>query len=199
MKKQVLFGTTNQEKLDLFRQLLEPLPVEILSPGDLNIHIDVKEDGKSPEENAEKKARAYFAASNMPTLAIDAGLHIQKFPDEKQPGVYVRRIYGNDQDIPDKVVLDYYTGELEKVGGESVGTWNVSIVLMISTNKIFAQSYSLETVFTSKASDISIPGAPLSSLMTDTATGKYYSEMTYRERPDAKWYFEFVKQHIEEL
>ena len=199
MKKQIFFGTINQAKLDYFRELFQPLPVEILSPRDLNISLDVKEDGKSPKENAEKKARAYFAESNIPTLAIDGGLYIAKFPDEKQPGLMVRRIYGTDRDATDQEILDYYARELTQVGGESAGIWKVSIVLMTSENQVFSQSYSLQTVFTAEAKGAVTLGAPLNSLMIDPATGKYYSEMTWKERPDSRWIFEFVGQHLDEL
>jgi len=197
--KRILFGTRNQVKLDLFRDILATLPVEILSPQDLSIDIEVKEDGSSPEENAEKKARAYFAASRMPTLAIDAGLHIAKFPYEKQPGVFVRRICGRDENVSDEMVLEYYRRELEKVGGQSPGTWFVCITLMTTPDRLFSQAYSFEMVFTSKPSLVLITGAPLSSLVVNPATGEYRSEMAYEEWPDAKWYVEFVRQHLKEL
>jgi XTP/dITP diphosphohydrolase len=197
MKKRLLFGTANQAKVDHIRAFLESLPVEISSPRDLDIDIVVREDGKSPEENAEKKAKAYFAESDMPTFAIDAGLYVAKFPDEKQPGVFVRRIYGTDRDATDAEILDYYVRELAQVGGESVGIWRVSVVLVTSTGRVFAQSYSLETMLTSKASDILIPGAPISSLMIDPATGKYYSEMAYNERPDSRWIRDIIQQYLD--
>ncbi|MCP4537916.1 MAG: hypothetical protein GY832_12295 [Chloroflexi bacterium] len=199
MKKRLFFGTINQAKLDYFRELFEPLPVEISSPRDLNINLDVKEDGESAQENAEKKARAYFAESNIPTLAVDGGLHIAKFPDEKQPGLYVKRIHRTDQDASDQEILDYYVKELRKVGGKSAGTWQVSIVLMVSENRIFSQNYSLETVFTAQAKGAVTSGVPLNSLMIDPASEKYYSEMTWTDRPDARWILEFVEQHIDEL
>jgi 8-oxo-dGTP diphosphatase len=197
--KRILFGTRNQVKLDLFREILATLPVEVLSPQDLSIDIEVKEDGSSPEENAEKKAQAYFATSRMPTLAIDAGLHIAKFPHEKQPGVFVRRIRGGDEDVSDEMVLDYSRRELERVGGESPGTWSVCVALMTAPGRLFSQTYSFEMVFTSKPSPVLITGAPLSSLMMNPATGEYRSETAYEEWPDAKWYVEFVRQHLKEL
>ena len=93
----------------------------------------------------------------------------------------------------------YYARELAQAGGESAGIWKVSIVLMISENQVFSQSYSLQTVFTAQARGAVTPGAPLNSLMTDPTSGKYYSEMTWKERPDSKWIFEFVEQHLDEL
>jgi 8-oxo-dGTP diphosphatase len=199
MKKQLLLGTTNQAKIKHIQELFEFVPIQILSLKDLNIDVNVREDGKSPEENAEKKAKAYFAQSCIPTLAIDAGLHIGKFPDEKQPGIFVRRIYGADRDVTDEQVLDYYARELDQVGGESPGTWKVSVVLVTATGKVFSRSAPVEITLTSKRSNVLIPGAPISSLSVDPATGRYYSEMTFRERPGFEWVVEFMEQHLGEL
>lgn len=199
MKKQVLLGTTNQAKVNIIREDLESLPIELLSLKDLNINVDVKEDGQSPEENAEKKAKAYFAASDIPTLAINAGLYIEKFSEEKQPRIFVRRIEGTDREVTDEQVLDYYIKELEKVGGESKGFFWVVFVLVVSNEKVFSQSYSLDLTLSSRRSDVLIPGAPLSSLSIDPVTGRYFSEMPYNKRPDSKWIFEFMKQHLETL
>jgi 8-oxo-dGTP diphosphatase len=199
MKKRVLLGTTNQAKTNITREAVQSLPLEILSLSDLNIDLEVTEDGDSPEENAEKKARAYFAEAGMPTLAIDGALHLEKFPPEKQPGVLVRRVYGDSRDVTDEEVLDYYMRELEKVGGESVGIWRAGFVLITSPDKIFRQSFLLKVKFTARKKGRMHPGAPLDVVMIDPATGKYYSEMIYREREDFRWTFEFMQQHLEVL
>jgi inosine/xanthosine triphosphate pyrophosphatase family protein len=70
VKKLVLLGTKNQAKINIVQEALESLPIEILSLRALHIDIDVREDGKSTEENAEKKAKAYYAKSGISTLAI---------------------------------------------------------------------------------------------------------------------------------
>ena len=199
MKKRILLGTKNQAKIDDVRAFLRPLPVKVLSLKDLSIEKEVDENGQSPEENAGLKARAYFSASCIPTLAIDAGLRIEKFPEEKQPGVYVRRVRGAGQDVTDGELIEYYIQELDRVGGESPGSWTVALVLMVSADKVFSHSFSLETLFTANIGSESRWGAPLSSLMIDPATGLYYSEMTQEERPDAKWICGFVERHLEAL
>jgi hypothetical protein len=181
------------------RASLASLPVEIVTLRELNIETEIREDGRSTEENAEKKARAYFAESQLPTLAIDGGLRIIKFPDKKQPGVLVRRIWRIDRQATDEEVLDYYAGELDKVGGESVGIWRGSMVLVISREKVFCDTYSFKTLLTSRRKGCIVPGSPLDTLTIDPTTGKYFSEITYQERPDAKWVFEFVRRHMGEL
>jgi XTP/dITP diphosphohydrolase len=199
MKKRLLLGTTNQVKTNIVREAVQSLPLQILSLSDLNIGIEVTEDGDSPEENAEKKARVYFAEARMPTLTIDGALYIEKFSLEKQPGVLVRRIYGGSREVADKELLDYYVRELEKVGGESLGIWRAGFVLMTAHDQIFRRSFLLKVKFTAKKKGRAHPGSPLDVMMVDPTTGKYYSEMAYQEREDFRWAFEFMKQHLKFL
>lgn len=60
MKKQILYGTTNQSKIDKLKVALTGYPVEILSLLDLNIVLKVDEIGNSTEENSLLKAKTYL-------------------------------------------------------------------------------------------------------------------------------------------
>lgn len=111
----------------------------------------------------------------------------------------IRRIHGSDQKVTDDEALEYYVTELDRLGGKSTGIWRIAIVLVISPDKVFSQSASLETWLTSRASDVRIPGAPLSSLTFDPTTRRYYSEMSYKERPGFQWMLEFMQRHLDEL
>ncbi len=193
----ILFGTTNRGKLEIIRAFLETLPIQVLSPTDLDIHLDVREDGTSPEENAEIKARAYFAAAQIPTLAIDAALTIRDFPPEKQPGVYVRRIFGADQEVSDQQMLSHYTYELEQIGGQSVATWKIATAFSISTTKAIVDSLSFSVPILSRPSPKLLPGTPLSSLMFDPKNGKYLSELDHCQRMDAEWVKDIMHKNLE--
>lgn len=197
--KELLLGTTNPAKVHIVRAAVESLPVRIMTPGDLGLHIDVPEEGRTTAENAETKARAYYAATRMPTLAIDGGLHIEGLPAEKQPGVSVRRIYGHDGDATDEEVLDYYARALEEIGGESVGLREGAHALAVSGDQIFVDTSSFKTILTSRRRGGVVPGAPLDALTIDPTTGRYYSEMAWIERPDVRWLFEFLQQHLDAL
>jgi XTP/dITP diphosphohydrolase len=71
----LLVATTNPGKLSEFRLLLADLPVQWLSLKDVGLdHMDVEETGETFADNALLKARAYCAASGMPTLADDSGI-----------------------------------------------------------------------------------------------------------------------------
>ena len=199
MKKRLLLGTTNPAKLNRLHDFLAPLAIDTLSPDDLNINLDIKENGYSPEENARIKAKAYFAAAGLPTLAVDAGLRITKFPPEKQPGVFVRRVGNTNQRVTDDELLNYYVKELQKVGGESAGYWLVALALMVSKDHLYTHTFDLKTCFTARKSAVVRSGEPLSSLTINSKTGKYISETPSEERPDSRWIREFVASHLDQL
>ena len=205
MKKRILFGTTNQTKGDRFQKLFESLDLEIVSPRDLAIHISAPEDGKTAEENAISKAQAYFSRANLPTFAVDYGLYIDRFPEEKQPGLFVRRFPGATREgATDAEMLEYYVSELRRAGGESAGSWISAIALVVSAHEAFSASFSNRTIFVSKKTPILTRGEPLNSLQIDPELNKYKSEMTPEERMSAqdridKGIYEFMRQHISAL
>jgi inosine/xanthosine triphosphate pyrophosphatase family protein len=197
--KRILLGTTNPAKINIVRTALKTLPIMVLTLGDLNINYSVKEDGQTSEENAQLKARSYYDASHMPTLAIDGGLYIEKFSVDKQPETLVRRIYGENRDATDEEVLEYYQKELEAVGGESAATWRGAMALMLVPEKMYTDTFFFKATLTSRRKGRGFPGAPLDALMIDPTTGRYYSEMSWQERPHTRWIGEFVKRYISEL
>lgn len=198
-KPRILLGTRNEAKVSLLREVLSPLPVEILSLRDLGIEIDVLEDGRTPEENAHKKARTYLTASSLPTLAIDGGLHIARFAAEKQPGVCVKRIHRTRRAVTDREILAHYVRELDRVGGQSAATWQIAIVLMLSADRVFAKTFSLEVVLTTRKRGPLRPGEPLTSLMVDPTTGRHYAELTLAERPDSRQVLAFMSECLAEI
>lgn len=199
MKHRLLFGTTNPSKIDIIRAFLETLPVEILTPAELNIDINVFEDGNSTEENAAKKSRAYYAASGLPTLAIDAGLSILDLPPEKQPGVFVRRIFGAGQEVSDQQMLDYYIQELNRVGGKSTARWKVSTAFTIGPQTTIIDSFTFDAALVSQPSSKVNPGVPLSSLMIDPRSGRYLSEIDHRQRMDAEFIQSIMRKNLAQL
>ena len=84
-RPRLLIATGNPGKLTEFRRLLAPLEVELLSPMDLGVDVEVVEDGLTFLANAQKKARAYASASGIPALADDSGLVVDALGGE--PGV----------------------------------------------------------------------------------------------------------------
>jgi XTP/dITP diphosphohydrolase len=89
MDHSILIATTNPGKRKEMQALLQGLPVNLILPSDINLHIDVVEDGSTYAENAALKARAFGEASRMLTLADDSGLEVDAL--DGQPGIYSAR------------------------------------------------------------------------------------------------------------
>ena len=87
----LLFTTTNQGKMQEMRALFEGSKVQLLMPNALGIQLDVAESGETYAENAALKARAWAAASGLPTLADDSGLEVEHL--DWQPGVQSARFH----------------------------------------------------------------------------------------------------------
>ena len=192
--KSIVFGSGNRTRLQRFRQLLEPLDLEVLGPADLG--------GKTPEENATTKATVYFSRAGIPTFATDYALYIDKFPPEKQPGILVRRIFGGPGNATDAELLDYYCDALSKVGGESETLWIAAVALVLPPGRIFTRRLTERTLFTNRRSPTLTPGEPLNSLQIVPSLGKYKSEMTAEERAHAQLAIdqgvvEFVSEHLD--
>lgn len=177
----ILFGTTNPEKIQRIRNMLVGLPVDIVDTITLGMQVDITEDGATPEENARIKALAYYEASRMPSLSIDAGLFIDGLPDEQQPGVLVRRIGVGEKEASDEDMLTYYVNLINGLGGQTTGEWTLGIALALDHKKIYSQSFSSRSLFVAKPSTSMIQGAPLRSLQVDPDTRKYFSDMTPAE------------------
>ena len=86
---QILIATNNLGKQKEIRSLLNDLNVELLTPADLGLDLDVKEDGNTYQENAAKKASAFAKASGLIALADDTGLEVAALDDA--PGLYSAR------------------------------------------------------------------------------------------------------------
>ena len=87
----LLVGTGNPGKVREFRELLDGLPVELVTPADIGLDIEVEETGDTLEENALIKARTYANAGGITALADDSGLFVDVL--DGAPGVHSAR-YG---------------------------------------------------------------------------------------------------------
>ncbi len=204
MNKRILYATTNPSKIAHMRNLLASLPVEILNLVDVGIKTQALESGDTPAENARLKVEFAFPKCEIPTVAVDSGLYIESFPKEKQPGLFVRRIFGKDYAASDDEMLSYYQQELNKVGGQSKGTWVTAIAFRINASQIYCETFVSDTFLTSKRSPLAMAGEPLNSLQIDLISGKYFSEMSPNERIKAQMQrasgiTQFVEKHWNEF
>lgn len=88
----LLIATNNKGKVEELRGLLAGLNVELVTPAQIGIALDVLEDGVAYAENASKKALAFACASGLISLADDSGLEVDALDGE--PGLHSAR-YGS--------------------------------------------------------------------------------------------------------
>lgn len=91
-----VLATHNQAKLREMSHILERLGVEVVSPGELGIDLEVEETEETFAGNAMLKARAICEASGLPAIADDSGLCVDAL--NGGPGVYSARYGGEGLD-----------------------------------------------------------------------------------------------------
>ena len=176
----ILYGTTNQGKLDLMRRAVEPLGIEIMGLSEIEKDIpEVDECGSSPLENAELKARAYFEAFDMPVFSCDSGLYFEGLEDKDQPVIHVRRI--NGRELSDEEMTEYYSTLAKRYGGQLIGQYRNAIFLIMNKEHTYSSmdpSIATEAfILSSVPHEKRVKGFPLDCLSKDIVSGKYYYDM----------------------
>jgi len=97
----LLIATNNQGKIEELHALLKGTSVELITPAQMDLDLDVIEDGHTYAENATKKAIAFAQTSGLIALADDSGLEVAALNGE--PGLYSARYGSQDgQKLSDK-------------------------------------------------------------------------------------------------
>jgi XTP/dITP diphosphohydrolase len=110
--KSLLIATNNQGKIKELHELLDDMGIELVTPGQIALDLDVIEDGHTYAENAAKKAVAFAHASGLISLADDSGLEVDAL--DGAPGLYSAR-YGstNGEKLSDAGRRQYLLSKLE--------------------------------------------------------------------------------------
>jgi len=88
----LLIATNNKGKVIELQDILKGVDIELVTPSQIGLELDVIEDGLTYAENATRKAIAFAKASNLISLADDSGLEVDAINGE--PGLYSAR-YGS--------------------------------------------------------------------------------------------------------
>ena len=96
MAEKFVLATHNPGKLAEMKAILSSLGVEVVSPAEAGVEVDVEETGTTFAENAMLKARAICAAAGLPAIADDSGLCVDAL--NGGPGVYSARYGGEELD-----------------------------------------------------------------------------------------------------
>ena len=179
----ILYGTTNQAKLDSMRRIATSLGIEIIGLKELDMTLPrVEETGNNPLENARIKARAYYEAFGMPVFSCDSGLYFDELPAELQPGTHIRRVHGKE--LTDEEMQQYYGTLAKNHGGRLTGRYRNAIAFVWDEHTeftSFAEALATEAFWlVEKPHETYVKGYPLDSLSLDIATGEYYYDMKER-------------------
>ena len=113
----LLYGTTNKAKITVMENAVGDLGIELISLNDLYCELPViVENGKTPLENAEIKARAYYEEFHIPVFFCDSGLYFDELSDEEQPGIHVRRVGGKELSDEEMTEIFKTNQDIKQIG-----------------------------------------------------------------------------------
>ena len=98
-----VLATHNPGKLREMGEILKDFGIEVVSPRDLGLTVDVEETGTTFAENAMLKAKAICKEANLPAIADDSGLCVDAL--NGAPGVYSARYGGEGLDDKGRYLL----------------------------------------------------------------------------------------------
>jgi XTP/dITP diphosphohydrolase len=109
----LLLATNNPGKLKEIMDLTHDWGVEILTPAQLGLHLEIKETGQTYAENAALKARSFAQAAEMLSMADDSGLEVDAL--NGKPGLHSARF----SPLPDATDADRRAYLLEQLLGRA--------------------------------------------------------------------------------
>jgi len=182
--KKVLFATENESKAKRFKEGLLKNSIEIITIKDIEKSVEVEEDGKNAIENSLIKARAYSSICDIPVFAMDDNLYIEGIPEDKQPGMYVRRV--NGKRLNDDEMINYYSNLAHTYGkdGKLTCRWVYGISVI---NKGIESSYTWskeDFYLVDKPSDKINPGYPLNTISINKKLNKYFTDITEEDKQE---------------
>ena len=180
--KKLLFATTNQSKINRFKEGLSKKGIELLSLDDLNLNIEVAENGKNAIENALIKARAYQNLVDIPILAMDDNLFLENVFENSQPGTNVRRVDGKS--LTDEEMIKHYTNLVKKYGtdGKITARWVYGIAIINKAQEYTYTWSKSDFYLVSKPTEKRNVGYPLNSISINKKLNKYFTDMTEEDK-----------------
>lgn len=139
--KKIIFATTNQGKVKEVKMILKDLGVEVLSLKDIDMNVDVEENGTTFEENAIIKAKAISELTSEIVLADDSGLEVDYL--DKAPGIMSARYMGEDTsyDIKNQAIIDQLA---EAEGSERSARFVCAIACVMPDGDTFTTRATIE-------------------------------------------------------
>ena len=180
--KQIIFATSNESKSKRFSKGLKELGIEVLSLKDIYVKLDVEEDGNTAIENALIKARECYKKTKKPSMGMDDTLYMEGVPEDKQPGLFVRRV--NGKSLTDEEALEYYTNLVKEYGkdGRINCKWIYGLAVINDKGEEATFTWYKDNFYmVSSRSDKINPGYPLNSISKYKRLDKYFTDVTLED------------------
>ena len=180
--KQIIFATSNESKSKRFSKGLKELGIEVLSLKDIDIKLDVEEDGNTAIENALIKARECYRKTRRPSMGMDDTLYMEGVPKDLQPGLFVRRV--NGKNLTDEEMIEHYTNLVKEYGkdGRINCKWIYGLAVINEKGEEATYTWSKDDFYmVSTRSDKINPGYPLNSISKYKKLDKYFTEVTLED------------------
>lgn len=197
----IVFATGNPTKAKRFSKGLEKYDIDVLSLKDLNISIDILENGNDVIENAMLKARDCYNKTGMPSMGMDDSLYLEGVPKDKQPGLFVRRV--NGKELNDLEMIEYYTNLVKEHGidGKLDCKWVYGLAVINQNGEESTYTWDKDNFYmVDKPSLVVNPGYPLNSISKYKVLDKYFSEIDDNDKELIKVneddVVDFIKNHI---
>lgn len=176
----VLFATKNPAKVKKYVDIIKKNGIELITANDVDIDINVDENGKNAIENAYIKAKTYYDATGIVSIGMDNNLFIEGIPEEKQPGVFVRRV--NGKELNDDEMIEHYTNLVKEYGGKLRAKWVYGMVIYDGkTSKEYCWDKGGFYLIDKPSQKINV-GYPLDSISINESNGKYFVDLTKEEK-----------------
>ena len=130
----LLIATNNKGKVKELGDLLKDTGIDLLTPAQINLELDVLEDGHTYAENATKKAIAFAKASGLISLADDSGLEVAAL--DGAPGLYSAR-YSPKPNASDRDRRTYLLQNLQDKPRPWTARFHATIAIAMPNGEIF--------------------------------------------------------------
>ncbi len=184
---EIIFATGNISKGKRFEKGLLENNIKTLTLKDVNIKLNIEENGQNAIENAKIKARECYKVTNKPSMGMDDTLYLEGVPEDKQPGLFVRRV--NGKTLSDDEMIEHYLKLVKDYGknGRLNAKWIYGMVVINDKGEEFEYTWKKDNIYmVDTVSDIINPGYPLNSITKLKMIDKYLTELTEEDKEKTK-------------
>ncbi len=173
----LLIGTRNPGKFTEITEVLSVLLLTFVAPDDVGITTDPVEESETFHENALAKARHFFEASTLPTIADDSGIIVEALQEEL--GVRTRR-WGAGPNASDDVWIAHFLERMRRE--ENKRATFTCVIALVTPEGQWTFEGTCDGVITNSLEAPYLPGLPISACFRPQGFDRVFSALTVDEK-----------------